>query len=241
MTTPPFRVYKNNNYIDCIGQQLDFNRFLGIRVGDYRYTANSSDVNNWLICDGRSLPIEEYRDLFAVIGTSFGSDDEGYFNLPDFRGRVVGQVGLGPDLTSRSLGASIGTETNTLTVGQLAPHLHTGTTDSSGVHSHAITDPGHSHTYFNQPNTADPATSLTTMGVADNNNVTQTTSTSTTGITVNSAGSHVHTFTSDNTGSADPINNIQPTLFGGNVLILSKVDMYHNLQKLDIQFITSFI
>jgi microcystin-dependent protein len=239
MTT--FRVIRNNDFIDCIGQRLDFNRFLGIRIGDYRYTACSTDVNNWLVCDGRSLLRSKYPDLFDVLGTSFGSNDGDTFNLPDFRGRVPGQVGPGPDLTTRNLGDSIGSETNTLTVNQLPPHLHTGTTDASGIHTHGITDPGHTHSYVNQPFTTTPAVSLTTEDVAANTPANETTGSSTTGITVNNAGSHVHTFTSNNTGGGQTVNNIQPTLFGGNVLILSRVDMYNNLPELAIKFITSFI
>ena len=44
---------------------------------------------NWLICDGSAVSRTDYAELFAVIGTSFGSGNGSTtFNLPDFRMRV---------------------------------------------------------------------------------------------------------------------------------------------------------
>lgn len=115
-------------------------------VGDYKLSASNSDNEFWLLCDGRSLEISSYQDLYDVIGTSFGSVDSDHFNLPDFRGRVPGIIGAGTGLTNRTLGNSLGTETVTLSSSQIPSHSHTGTTDSAGTHNHSITDPGHTHT-----------------------------------------------------------------------------------------------
>jgi len=41
--------------------------------------------DGWSVADGRSLPIADYGDLYAQIGTAFGGGD-GSFRLPDFRG-----------------------------------------------------------------------------------------------------------------------------------------------------------
>lgn len=48
---------------------------------------------NWLVCDGSAVSRTTYAELFAVIGTSFGSGDGSTtFNLPNLKGRVaVGQ------------------------------------------------------------------------------------------------------------------------------------------------------
>ena len=135
--------------------------------------------------------------MFSVIGTAFGSGDgELTFNLPDARGRVLGAIGTGAGLTTRSLGDTVGAETHTLTVGEMPSH------------SHGITDLGHSHAYQNQAGN----TSLEALGsaMADNDEYDQTTAPSTTGIIIN------------NTGGGGAHNNMQPTEFIGHVFVFAK-------------------
>jgi microcystin-dependent protein len=183
-------------------------------VGDYKFSAVGIDHLGWLVCDGRSVNVSDFQFLFDVIGYSFGGSND-VFTLPNPAGRVPGSVGSGAGLTTRLLGDSVGEERHTLTVAELASHNH-GITDPG--HRHNITDPGHSHSYFNQPYTVNPATSLTTTDVADNVNVNQTTGTSVTGISVNISTTGI---TVNNNGSNAPHNNMQPTLFIGNVFIYS--------------------
>ena len=61
---------------------------------------------------------------------------------PDLRGRFVVGAGQGSGLSNRSVGATGGAETITLTVAQLPAHNHTfsGTTSDSGEHNHAYFD-----------------------------------------------------------------------------------------------------
>jgi microcystin-dependent protein len=76
------------------------------------------------------------------------------------------------------------------------------------VHSHGVTDPGHTHSYTN--NTNDQTVSALPGEVAaDQTDLTATTVSSTTGITINNAGG----------GGAH--NNMQPTLFIGNTFIFA--------------------
>lgn len=169
-------------------------------IGDYKMSASTGDTEYWLLCDGRSLLRSEYPLLFNVIGTSFGSDDADHFTLPDFRGRIPGIIGAGSGLTTRTIGTSTGTETVTLTTNQIPSHSHT------------ITDPGHTHTYLgvNSQNAASGADN-----VAENSpRPTETTSSSTTGISIN------------NTGGGQAHNNMQPTLFCGNIFILYNLINY---------------
>jgi microcystin-dependent protein len=43
--------------------------------------------NGWVLCDGRSLNRDEYRELFNVIGTAHGNGNGSTtFNAPDYRG-----------------------------------------------------------------------------------------------------------------------------------------------------------
>lgn len=194
-------------------------------VGDTKTSVVSVDHIGWLKCDGRQLSTSEFSSLFSVLGYSFGGSGSS-FNLPDPQGRVAGYVGqsVGNDWM---LGDASGAETHTLTIAEMPSHNH-GTdasdtvvgnnlTGAAGGHTHTINDPGHTHSYFNQPNTVNPATSLTTTDVADNVNVNQTTGSSTTGITINSVSNHQHSIATQ--GGGDEHNNMQPTLFLGNLFI----------------------
>ena len=165
-------------------------------AGDLKYSVQSSDHNGWLKCDGRSLSRTSYAKLFEIIGTAFGSDNSETFKLPDCRGRVLGTIGTGSGLTARSLGASVGTETHTLSVEEMP------------THSHEVTDPGHTHSYVNNTNDQTVA-ALVGEVAADQVDLSATTASSQTGITI------------QNTGDGDAHNNMQPTIFISNIFIFS--------------------
>jgi microcystin-dependent protein len=212
----------------------------GNEIGDVKYSLRSDDHFGWLVCDGRSLSRETYSELFDIIGTTYGSNSGTTFNLPDCRGRVLGASGSGSGLTGRSAGTLLGTETHTMTTNQMPTHTHTGTTSSDGLHAHTgttSTDGLHTHTSnanggqgglglvtANGANTAtDVDTSagelnLWTLPAAltiDSNgshNHTFTTITS---------GSHNHTFTTDSIGNSQAFNIMQPTAFIGYVFLFA--------------------
>jgi microcystin-dependent protein len=295
---------KNYNYFDTLYLN-SLMRHIALQIGDYKYSARNSDINGWLICDGRSLSKDEYPELFEVIGTNFGSEDEFSFNLPDFRSRIAGSIGDGEnELSIRNIGDSIGSEAVALTTDELPAHLHNGTTDNDGLHFHnassaldgqhthssSMTIDGshqhggttstigsHSHTYndaYFAENTGG-GTSIygTSAGTDTDNNFVYRTAgggysntpsdinTSSSGthnhiissdgshyhtvtindsnthsheITVENDGQHTHTFATDYTGNGSAHNNMQPTLFGGNVMIFAKFLPFDNLQQLSI-------
>ena len=106
-----------------------------------------SPPRGWLNCDGAEINLHIYRDLYNVIGTTFGTTSSPHltFKLPDLRGRIPLGNGLGAGLTDRVLGNASGHERHTLTVAEMPSHNHTGNTDASGSHNHGITDPTHNH------------------------------------------------------------------------------------------------
>jgi|UniRef100_A0A6C0ALD8 microcystin-dependent protein len=182
------------------------------QIGDLKFSAHELDHHGWMICDGRSLSRTDYEELYDIIGIQFGSNHSSTFKIPDMRGRVAGGIGDGPSTTNRPLGTSLGEEEHTLTVGEMPTHNH-GVTDPG--HAHSITDPGHTHGYQNQA--GDNGPSGFSDG-ADNDEYNQTTGNSTTDITVNSNTTGITTVTA---GNSLAHNNMQPTLFIGNMFIYS--------------------
>jgi microcystin-dependent protein len=213
------KVQKNNNMDDSA-------------IGDLKWSIRYDDFRGWLRCDGREVSQSNYPRLYNLLGSAFGSASSGNFKLPDARSRVMGMAShtlsgssisgeaLTSGLSQRNLGNVTGTETHTLTVGEMPSHLHTGTTNVDGAHIHDISDPGHSHSYINNTNDQNTDNAFSTETAADNADLTATSGLNTTGISVLTGNSsHSHNFTTGNTGGSQPHNNMQPTLFIGHVFI----------------------
>ena len=167
-------------------------------VGDLNWSIRGNNHKGWLLCNGNDIEISRYSELFKFIGNSFGTAVSGdFFKLPDVRGRVTGGIGLGSGLTNRVLGNIVGAERHTLTTAEMPSHTH------------SITDAGHSHSYNTYTGSVLSTETVVGTNVADDNTSSQTTALSTTGITVNA------------TGDGQSHNNMQPTLFLGNVFIFS--------------------
>jgi microcystin-dependent protein len=78
----------------------------------------------WAFCNGQLLPIAQNQALFALLGTTFGGNGQTNFALPNFAGRVPLHFGQSPGTSFRSLGETGGTESVTLTLGQIPAHVH---------------------------------------------------------------------------------------------------------------------
>jgi microcystin-dependent protein len=84
-----------------------------VPVGTIAMYAGASAPTGWLLCDG-TTSTSGYTALAAIVGGT----------TPDLRGRVPVGAGTGTDLTARSLGATGGAETHTLTEAQMPVHTH---------------------------------------------------------------------------------------------------------------------
>lgn len=60
-----------------------------IPKGTIQALGSSGTPEGWLLCDGSSVSRTTYANLFATIGTAFGSASGTTFNLPDLRGRFL--------------------------------------------------------------------------------------------------------------------------------------------------------
>lgn len=150
-------------------------------VGSIKMWPVNTPPAGWLKRNGAALSRTTYAALFAVIGTTFGAGDGSTtFNLPDDRANVDRGWDDGRGLDS---GRAFGSEQT----GQNASHTHTGTTDSSGSHTHGpaaggtfMTNGGNNLTWGGGPGTNFGYNGLTT-----------------------SAGAHTHTFTSASSGGTE--------------------------------------
>ncbi|EJF79949.1 tail fiber protein [Bartonella doshiae] len=86
----------------------------------------------WLLCDGSNYLRDEYPELFAAIGETWGSGDSyGTFNVPDLRGVFL------RGLDNRR-GLDYGRSLGSFQKDSFKAHSHRGWTDEVGRHSHNI-------------------------------------------------------------------------------------------------------
>ena len=116
--------------------------------GAYLIVAQAGAPAGYLVCDGSSIPVAIYPNLFAAIGYMFGGAGPN-FNLPDMRGCVIAGAGLGtalPGLTNHALGSFFGSETHTLTIAELASHSHLQDAHTHLQDQHTHLQDAHTHT-----------------------------------------------------------------------------------------------
>lgn len=89
-------------------------------LGQITEFAGNFAPGGWAFANGQILSILDHVALFSILGTTYGGDGVSTFALPDLRGRTT--VGTG---TGFALGDFFGSDTNTLSIANLAPHAHT--------------------------------------------------------------------------------------------------------------------
>jgi microcystin-dependent protein len=154
----------------------------------------------WLPCWGQAVSRARYSKLFAVLGTSFGGCGE-TFNLPDLRGQTT--MGYGK---YRPVGATGGSDTQTLIEANMPEHSHSGTTSTDGAHVHSSNADGSTYSLstYNGNNTAG--------GDLDTSSGEPNLFAGPVALSINSAGAHSHTFTTNSKGSGTEFSILQPYL-----------------------------
>ncbi|WBO86756.1 phage tail protein [Hymenobacter yonginensis] len=105
-------------------------------LGIIKLFAGNFAPRGWALCNGQLLSITQNTALFSILGTVYGGDGQTTFALPNLQSRVPVGAGQGAGLSFYSQGELGGTETVTLTLGQMPAHSHglnastaAGTTD----------------------------------------------------------------------------------------------------------------
>ena len=101
----------------------------------------SNIPDGFLLCDGSLLNRNDFSDLFAAIGTSWGSDSGVDFRVPTtqglfLRGQANGSLTYDPNKdtrTSLQVGSNAGDNVGSYQVNQFSSHNHGG-----GNHSHNL-------------------------------------------------------------------------------------------------------
>lgn len=90
--------------------------------GDNVYPAGygAADVGDILNCNGEEITQSLYPELYAILGTTYGTAASGKFKLPALANRIVKHR----DYPNDNVGDTGGEQTHTLTIGEMPNHSH---------------------------------------------------------------------------------------------------------------------
>lgn len=94
-------------------------------LGEIRTVGFNFAPIGWALCSGALVSIAQNNALFALLGVTFGGNGQSTFGLPDLQGRSPVGAGNGIGLSPIVPGQKNGTESATLTIGNLPSHTHT--------------------------------------------------------------------------------------------------------------------
>lgn len=140
----------------AVTTSLDYKVGINTPSGVLQMYAGSAAPTGWLLCNGAEVAIATYGALYAVLGTTYGALTNGsggagstHFRLPDARGRSIVGAGTGTGLTARTLAATGGAESVTLSGAESGTSAHghgntigATTGSQSADHNHGVTVDG---------------------------------------------------------------------------------------------------
>jgi hypothetical protein len=122
------------------------------RVGDFTYNSINEETPILLLCDGASIAVADWPDLFAHFVTVYGNGyffggAGAFFNLPQLQGKIIGMVdplGIAMNILGSTAGAAFTDLAHTHTTPN---HSH-----STPNHTHTGSVPAHNHSITGQTN-----------------------------------------------------------------------------------------
>lgn len=112
---------------------------VSVPVGTIFGYGGSSSPSGWLLCDGSAVSRSTYSALHNVIGVTYGvGDNVTTFNLPN----LIRKIPLGATSATTTYG-NVNMNFNLGKIG--GEEAHTMTVNELAIHTHGVTDLGHSH------------------------------------------------------------------------------------------------
>jgi microcystin-dependent protein len=93
-------------------------------LGEIRVFTGDFAPQGWLVCDGALLSIDQNRQLFNLLGTTYGGDGQRSFAIPDIQGRITMGWGQGEGLSPRQIGGKGGVTEVRLSHNEMPVHTH---------------------------------------------------------------------------------------------------------------------
>jgi len=100
-------------------------------IGEIRIFTGTFAPQGWALCNGQLVPIAQQRNLYSVLGTTYGGDGKSTFALPNLQGAAPLQAGQGKGLSNRPLGVPGGRQEVLLAPTEMALHTHKVNASSS--------------------------------------------------------------------------------------------------------------
>src|SRR4029077_6654555 len=111
-----------------------------VPIGTVVDFAGANAPTGWFLCQGQQLDRTTFADLFAIIGTTYGTGGANTFALPDCRGRFVAALDAGvgrigdpaynAGLNGNVMGSAGGRHVNVMSVNEMPAHGHTASTST---------------------------------------------------------------------------------------------------------------
>jgi microcystin-dependent protein len=142
-------------------------------TGEIRIFCGNYAPENWLLCKGTLLSINQYQALYSLIGITYGGDGITNFALPNLQGRLPVGDGTPTSGINYPAGSFGGTDTETLTVNTIPAHTHyfsassaAGNTTKAGNTAYLATVDSSIHMYLDTTKGTCTSASLNTLSVS---------------------------------------------------------------------------
>lgn len=93
-------------------------------IGEIQIYGFNFAPQNWALCQGQLMPIQQNTALFSLLGTQFGGNGTTNYQLPNFTGNLACGQGQGAGLTPRMVGETFGSDSVNLLPNEMPAHAH---------------------------------------------------------------------------------------------------------------------